>query len=656
MNVNIAAAKEFLNALDPTNQYTFQVFDDTEEKRSSVAANFSGTFENVAQQLVALNSQKLGVFVTVNRTDMRGRKTENVVALRALFIDVDGKPIPESMPVDAQPSMMTIRSADRWHAYWLLKEGEPLSEFERAQEHLRIYYNSDPKVFDLPRVMRIPGFIHNKGEPREVVLGPCDPNLRYTIAEVLAAHPIPEQPKPAPYVPVPYTGNGDERAYRNWAREAAKDVVEGNRNNQIFTIACQGVGRHFTENVVLDVCMTHANGLSENEVKTVVRSAFSKDRTATPLPARQQTSAQATKTMTTPEEPAQGQPKEASSWPTVEDAAEGEYMPEPRPDDLIEGMAFMGSKISFSAPSKARKTFLQIHLAICVATGTPFFGKVVKQGKVLYLNLELSRYSFQKRVRDIERTLGVRVPKNMLKVWHLRGHCVNIEELEKQMFETAHHGEYALLVYDPLYKLLGARDENAAGQMADLLNRLERIAHKLGSAYLVAHHFAKGNASNKQAIDRASGSGVVARDGDTIIILTPHKEIDCFAFEAICRDHAPVPQTVLRWTYPIYIEDTTLDPLALYTAPPKPKAPVEPYYDELPKVKWTITSFVQAFITKEPKTKGAICLLAEGHEIKPYRAEEFIKDAEGAGLIFRWKDGPSKQHSFATVEQPALLG
>ena len=106
----------------------------------------------------------------------------------------------------------------------------------------------------------------------------------------------------------------------------------------------------------------------------------------------------------------------------------------------------------------------------------------------------------------------------------------------------------------------GAGDENAAGEMADLLGRLETIAHDAQAAIVVAHHFAKGIAAGKSAIDRASGSGVVARDGDVILTLTPHEEEDCFSLEFVQRDHAPIAPFVLRWSYPAFEADTTLDP------------------------------------------------------------------------------------------------
>ena len=50
--------------------------------------------------------------------------------------------------------------------------------------------------------------------------------------------------------------------------------------------------------------------------------------------------------------------------------------------------------------------------------------------------------------------------------------------------------------------MLGDRDENANGEIANLMNELEMLAQSSGAAVIVAHHFAKGDSSAKEAGDR----------------------------------------------------------------------------------------------------------------------------------------------------------
>src|SRR5262249_18431882 len=52
----------------------------------------------------------------------------------------------------------------KFHAYWRV-EGMALKDFKPVQTAISKRWGSDPKVNDLPRVMRLPGFMHMKGKP-----------------------------------------------------------------------------------------------------------------------------------------------------------------------------------------------------------------------------------------------------------------------------------------------------------------------------------------------------------------------------------------------------------------------------------------------------------------------------------------------------------
>jgi RecA-family ATPase len=56
---------------------------------------------------------------------------------------------------------------------------------------------------------------------------------------------------------------------------------------------------------------------------------------------------------------------------------------------------------------------------------------------------------------------------------------------------------YALIIPDPIYCMIGERNENAANEMADFLNHVSLLSEKTGAAAIYTHHFAKGNASKK---------------------------------------------------------------------------------------------------------------------------------------------------------------
>jgi len=197
MRPDLAQAATFVRLLTGSSleSMTWQVFDDSPTRRdATMAAVLHGTLPNVSHRLGTANGSGAGVFVTVNQTDLRGRKAANIRRVRALWIDTDGF-IP--MAFHLTPSMV-VRSFAGVHAYWLLADELPLHAFRDAQKRLIMHYQSDAKIHNLDRVMRVPGFQHCKGEPFAVHLVD-DNGRRYAAADIvrhLPELPVRQPPKP----------------------------------------------------------------------------------------------------------------------------------------------------------------------------------------------------------------------------------------------------------------------------------------------------------------------------------------------------------------------------------------------------------------------------------------------------------------------------
>lgn len=170
--VDFAVAANFCRALAcDGGGWTFQTFDDSPRKSNHLARVIHSSpdqLEESFNQLKTLNDAGAGIFVTVNLTDGGGRAAINVIGLRALFVDADKKPMPDKWHAD--PDIIVRRDAMHWHAYWLLTPEQPLGMFTPAQKRLSAFYGTDPIIHDLPRVMRVPGFIHRKADPCAVEL------------------------------------------------------------------------------------------------------------------------------------------------------------------------------------------------------------------------------------------------------------------------------------------------------------------------------------------------------------------------------------------------------------------------------------------------------------------------------------------------------
>ena len=249
--------------------------------------------------------------------------------------------------------------------------------------------------------------------------------------------------------------------------------------------------------------------------------------------------------------------------PEFIDAATFVAEPLAAPDELVQGILHKGSKLVFGGSSKSYKTWSLLDLAISVATGTSWLGRWTTQGRVLFLNFEIQPHAWQKRIAAVAEAKGIELQPGQITLWNLRGHAAGFKVIMPHIIQRCRNKDFALIILDPIYKLYGGADENAAGDVADLLNSLERLATETGAAIAFGAHFAKGNASGKEAIDRVSGSGVFARDPDSLIVFTKHEADDAFVVEPILRNFPPVSAFTVRWTFPLMRIAQDLDPAKL---------------------------------------------------------------------------------------------
>ncbi len=224
--VDMVQARAFLTRLGAA--HTFQTFDDGPRHRAGLARILQGDLAQHGATLRRLNAAGAGIFVMVNRGDNRGRKAANVQQVRACFADLDGAPLAPVQSFPLQPHIVVESSPGRWHAYWLTDD-TPLERFKPMQQAIAQRFGSDPKVCDLPRVMRLPGFFHHKGEPflsRVIAQHDGAPYPHAAMVEAFGLAP----PHKAPAVA---------------RRTLAAVIPEGDRNNELFGLArglvCSGL-------------------------------------------------------------------------------------------------------------------------------------------------------------------------------------------------------------------------------------------------------------------------------------------------------------------------------------------------------------------------------------------------------------------------------
>ena len=186
---------------------------------------------------------------------------------------------------------------------------------------------------------------------------------------------------------------------------------------------------------------------------------------------------------------------------------------------LIDGVLRQGHKMLIAGPSKAGKSFALIEMCIAIAEGDKWFGWQCTQGKIMYVNLELDRASCLHRFKDVYNALKIS-PNNLsnIDIWNLRGKSIPMDKLAPKLIRRAAKKDYIAIIIDPIYKVITG-DENSADQMANFCNQFDKICNELGTAVIYCHHHSKGAQGGKRSMDRASGSGVFARDPDALLDL-----------------------------------------------------------------------------------------------------------------------------------------
>jgi hypothetical protein len=244
-------ADRFLRFLSPDEpQHAFRLIHDTDRTRPAV--KLYGTLDQHLQQLLRMNAQGYGVFLVVNRTDGQGQSAQNITRVRAVFTDQDSAGIPD--PDTHWADAIVWSSPGRCHLYHRTNPTSVVPAlFRPIQAGLARTYGGDPSVTDTPRVMRCPGFIHQKRAPYRSTLWWVDHDAPlWTLAQLRATFPAVaedldalerQREERAARAPAPATAPADqealERKMSEWfARRCAAITHEG-RHRLLLDAALQ---------------------------------------------------------------------------------------------------------------------------------------------------------------------------------------------------------------------------------------------------------------------------------------------------------------------------------------------------------------------------------------------------------------------------------
>lgn len=216
-------------------------------------------------------------------------------------------------------------------------------------------------------------------------------------------------------------------------------------------------------------------------------------------------------------------------------------------DPIVDSAFERGDKVELIAPSKCRKSFFALDLALHIASGLPFVGLAIpKKRRVLMVNLEIKRDWMKRRV--LSRLEGYKIAAEELggnlTLMNCRGQGGAVREAILSRVKAT-SPEFVIL--DPRYKLMRVdEDENSGNGLIGILNLLDSIA-ETGAAVMIVSHDKKGDMKALDIRDRGAGSNWAARDVDCRFVMTPDKKDDSIIeVGVLARNYPPKKSLKLK--------------------------------------------------------------------------------------------------------------
>lgn len=182
-------AERFVELLTgrPDTIVVLQCFDDSKVRADpKLARALVGTVKQHAAMLSKANDNGCGIFIQINEGLRRGAK--HITGARALFVDDDHIPLEERLakgeapcsrceqfhsselpPLLTCPPTIAVQSSfdeRNMHYYWRIKSGMSLADWSDAQVRLACALKTDSSMKNIDRVMRLPGTMNRKHDPK----------------------------------------------------------------------------------------------------------------------------------------------------------------------------------------------------------------------------------------------------------------------------------------------------------------------------------------------------------------------------------------------------------------------------------------------------------------------------------------------------------
>jgi len=206
----------------------------------------------------------------------------------------------------------------------------------------------------------------------------------------------------------------------------------------------------------------------------------------------------------------------------------------PPPEPLIDGVCNRDTLVAVYGKPGGGKSFLALDFGLSVATGTPWLGRRVLRGRVLYVAAE-GLAGLPRRVAAWERARGVGLTDDAAMVW--LPNAVNllqrdwVDGLELLVGAL----EPVLIVIDTLARSMAGGDENGGRDMGAVIEAADRLRQATGATVLLVHHTPKdgGTLRGHSSLEGAVDTAIEVRSEDRAVTVTSAKQKDMEDFDDV---------------------------------------------------------------------------------------------------------------------------
>lgn len=523
----------------------WQVFAD-DKTRPHQARSYHGRLADVLPQLRTAQAEGFGVFVAVNETDGHGRRKENITSARAMFLDLDGTPLPDSWPV---PPTLVMQSSNgavaKFQCWWSIEPTDDFAAWTVFQKLLAGRYGGDLKCALTTQVGRAAGFYHQKDPtaPWQVKIiadNTADLDLPWSLSalaeqfgfDLQGVAAAPERTK-VDEPPHGWDNAADVARARQYAAEPANWHSTSDGGVSVFKMACalrDMAIAPVTAAEIIDHFGAHA--WSDDYIDQKVRNAY------------QYASGDA------------GERSAAAAGDDFEDDADEVDPPEdlgvffadnfaaigqcdvatiPHTPWLVPSLLLYRDVTLVGGRGGVGKSLHAWQIGISVATGKAFawWEAPARARRVLVLSGEDDVDEIERRVSAACQSAGVDRSKlgDQFMVWRHRKIHLAIRDgktgkisrtmLWRVVRWAIENLDVGLVIIDPLIKASAGFGESENSEMEALFLEIRALTLGHDCAVLVDDHFAKGGAGGDQAAIRGASSKVdAARVAITLVSMT----------------------------------------------------------------------------------------------------------------------------------------